>query len=670
VSDFDGDGDPGLTVDKDSIPSTAPRWALEPGFARPFRLRGNVTVYLYLDSKTPSDTASLTFTLYDGGTTTILSRTVSVTFNAFPDWQPFSWDLGSVDYWMAEGARLEFRISMGILGDDVYVAYDGPTAPSRVVVTTETYVRIDAITLEDANGPAALFSTRDTVFIEANVSDPLGAGEISGVAIDVTDPDGVAVVTNAPLTLVTTDPGAVPAWKVFRYVYPNPSKEGMYTFALTATEGNGVQSSRPGSFLVRIPILSLGATAIPSYARPSDVVRFEIDFDNAGQGFATAWFNVTLPSGFTYISDTSSANGGSRTGPTNWTFSSIGPGNHRFDIDARVNRDVPAGVLTTRVTLAYADEKGFLWSVPPRDVAVTIGGPYLLAQLALDKAGTRRFETLGITVWFNNTGDEASSTVWINDTLPSSLVYWTDDANGLAEFTSKDTSGPVLRYTFANVGVGAHAFTIWANGSMTLSPGDSIPIAVEVAYRVSGGLGVARSTASITAVGIGPVILGVVAGPTVGDPGDLLSLTLYYNNTGTEAASGAWVNFTLDPAMSYVSANPAPTSVSGSLVSWTFPTASLGAHSIALTVRLAAGVGDGTVHRALLTVAYADVQGTVYGSPPDAHDVLVVAPVFSLGVSSSASQVEGGDLLTLTIAFPNMGGGTASDAWIDVTLSD
>ncbi|MBI4417077.1 MAG: DUF11 domain-containing protein, partial [Euryarchaeota archaeon] len=85
VSDFDGDGNTGLTVDKDSIPSTAPRWSLEPGFARPFRLRGNVTVYLYLDSKTPSETASLTFTLYDGGTTTILSRTVSVTFNAFPD---------------------------------------------------------------------------------------------------------------------------------------------------------------------------------------------------------------------------------------------------------------------------------------------------------------------------------------------------------------------------------------------------------------------------------------------------------------------------------------------------------------------------------------------------------------------------------------------------------
>ena len=67
-------------------------------------------------------------------------------------------------------------------------------------------------------------------------------------------------------------------------------------------------------------------------------------------------------------------------------------------------------------------------------------------------------------------------------------------------------------------------------------------------------------------------------------PGDTLTYTVFYNNTGSAVANHVWINDTLPVGVTYQSANPAPDQVNGQILSWHFTNVAAGSHSLTITV--------------------------------------------------------------------------------------
>ncbi len=97
-----------------------------------------------------------------------------------------------------------------------------------------------------------------------------------------------------------------------------------------------------------------------SKAQVGDILRYRIHFDNTGNLTApSVWINDTLPPQVTYLSDTSSSNGGTKTGNYNWTFVNVAQGSHSFEVVVKVNDLVPPGTsAVNRATLDYLNSTG------------------------------------------------------------------------------------------------------------------------------------------------------------------------------------------------------------------------------------------------------------------------------------------------------------------------
>src|SRR5437763_15535327 len=138
-----------------------------------------------------------------------------------------------------------------------------------------TYVRIDQLDMRDAIGSATVWSPKDTLVVQANVSDPFGSSEISGAWINLTSPSGSLIVNYTAMALFATDPASPPAWKVFRFTLPPSLQQGTYHAPVPAVESNGVLDVGESPALVGAPASSIAEPATRSSVRGG--ARFPYD---------------------------------------------------------------------------------------------------------------------------------------------------------------------------------------------------------------------------------------------------------------------------------------------------------------------------------------------------------------------------------------------------------
>jgi len=663
LADFDGDGQPGLTVAAETSLWNGPRWMLQSPLARRFRMTGPTSLTLYMDSALPNDTGDLGVALFDQGSpsTLVTATTINLTFNGVRDWEPFTIDLRSVYHSFDPGNKTELVLfNQG--SHALFVAYNESSLPSRITVNTPSYVEFDSIRLTDARGSATYFSTADAVRIEANVSHPFGSVEITEIRVHLVDPEGAVAVASDSLSLTMTDPEYPSVWKLFTYTYQSPSKQGTYTFWLSAFDSNSDWAKETGSFQVRAPALNLTVFPPTAFRRALDPVVFAIYLNNTGQANGTAWLNVTLPSGLVYVSDSAAAIGGTRTGDYNWTFSNIPHGSHNLTLTTEVGAVPALNVLTALFDLRYADAKGFVWSAPTAQSRIVVGGARILPAVFLDKAVLHPTEPLAITVHFDNVGDGDSATAWINVTLGPNLGYSADDAIGF-----KNTTSDPVRFVLSSISPGSHSFTIWVNGSGSLMPGLSVAISAVVDYALAGPL-TAHSVASATVSGSGPSFGPTLSGVSVANPGEIINVTLDYSNLGTEAAVGVLINLSFGSEATFRSASLLPTSVQGGSVAWSLPSVDVGSYSISVSVSLQVGLSDNSELRFVADVSFRDGWGNRLTSTSGTYSVRIGAPFLSLDLFSGFVTVEPGDSERVTVSYANLGIGTAAHVWINLTL--
>jgi uncharacterized repeat protein (TIGR01451 family) len=162
------------------------------------------------------------------------------------------------------------------------------------------------------------------------------------------------------------------------------------------------------------------------------------------------------------------------------------------------------------------------------------------------------------------------------------------------------------------------------------------------------------------------------ASVSTADPGDTIIYTIEYDNTGSGWASLVEIVDTIPDDTTFVGANPAPTSVSGKVLTWDLGDVAPGTDEIIeIEVTVNPGTGDETLLHNTVTLDYADPNGNYYPQKDDYADVVVTAPVMFMSKTSDSEEADPGDTILYTIEYENSGTGDASDVVIiDILPAD
>jgi uncharacterized repeat protein (TIGR01451 family) len=148
---------------------------------------------------------------------------------------------------------------------------------------------------------------------------------------------------------------------------------------------------------------------------------------------------------------------------------------------------------------------------------------------------------------------------------------------------------------------------------------------------------------------------------TTADPGDQLTYTLTYENTGTGWASSVVIVDTIPADVTFVSSNPTYDSVVGNVYTWNLGDVAPGASgTITIIVKVDVGTPDETLLRNRAMLDYSDANGNFVDRLRGYADVIVTAPILTVTKSADVSEADPGDMIIYTITYENTGTGWAT----------
>jgi len=643
---------------------------LDPVLARSFHALDSRAT-LFLDSAT-HDVRTLRFNLtvsdWNGVTLTpIASVEQAVTTNAFNDYQPFAFPFPSFNHTFPVSGRIRLTVrNLASSPTDALLAMNASFAASVLELDTTTYVRIDQIDMRDAIGSATVWSPKDTLVVQANVSDPFGSSEISGAWINLTSPSGSLIVNYTAMALFATDPASPSAWKVFRFTLPPSLQQGTYHATVTAVESNGVLDVAESSALVRAPAFSIAKTATRSNVRGGDSFSYDLWFNNTGSGSAgRLWINDSLPSELTFLS---SSDPGAMTGSYNWTWTLLGYGNYRLTLDVQVKTAVPpVPYFRNFAFLNYTDEKGFSWPMRTAFADVALSGPVISLTKSSVKTQLHSRESIVYQITMQNTGDTAQ-TLWVNDTLPAGLSYVADTASSLGGARLL-CSALCFRFTTMQ-GSQTWSFTITAVAAPDLVRGTILTNTVSLNYTNANGFLLPPKITTWPVLVSAPDIrsAAIAVARTRVTPADILAATVTFANIGTEAAADAWVNLTLSSNLIFVNASLVAY-YDGDEVHFTLAGVPLGSTTIFLNASVDSAVGDHALMRINGTLGYTDAYRNEMPRILIASGLVEASvPKITLRVSPPTLLVEADAVVFYNIYLVNTGSGVAGDVNLSLPL--
>src|SRR5207245_6356187 len=117
--------------------------------------------------------------------------------------------------------------------------------------------------------------------------------------------------------------------------------------------------------------------------------------------------------------------------------------------------------------------------------------------------------------------------------------------------------GPMYGWAFTNVMPGAHSFTVTVQVSATTTDGQILRNTVTLDYTDQLSRPLTRTRGWANATVSRPTLTVVkTASPSNAKAGDIVTFTIYYNNTGSVAAGSVTSKDSLPAGFGYVGATP------------------------------------------------------------------------------------------------------------------
>ncbi|WP_144876410.1 beta strand repeat-containing protein, partial [Hyella patelloides] len=291
--------------------------AMKSNFVMPLNAPISVTAYIDVSSGTPATTSDIAATLtYDTGNIASFTNPTSVTQVGSSSVYEVTWQgviTGSNDITVPTGEAVSLEIANAQSGLDFVVNYDSSTYPSKIELPTTTVIDVASLGVYDtANGGGNLIDSSfngDTVYVRAEVTDPFGDTDITGLNLVIDVPGGSPIVASLDDTNVIDTAGD--GTKIYEYEWNTGAIEGGYDISVVANEGLEVgdfEITDTAGTTFNLSALDLGTpsvtefvdssgTPIDTYDAGDDIYLEVTDTDKAGTGTITA--TITTSTGDT-----------------------------------------------------------------------------------------------------------------------------------------------------------------------------------------------------------------------------------------------------------------------------------------------------------------------------------------------------------------------------------
>ncbi|HEY7193212.1 MAG TPA: SdrD B-like domain-containing protein [Gemmatimonadales bacterium] len=344
----------------------------------------------------------------------------------------------------------------------------------------------------------------------------------------------------------------------------------------------------------------------------------------------------------------------------------------------------PGTVIRNLGTVSYQAATGVSFT-PVSDSAFVIVGSPLGIAVTLTKSVDRASGTLGdtvtYTIGYQGLGGATATNVVVNDVLPAGAVYVpaSISLNGtpLTDATGDDAGS--FNGAARRVSVIVPDVTGSSSGTITFRArldGTAAPSNVaNVAYTTPGGPDSATSNAAQTTLLFSSIsvakLLDAPVAPAIARVGDAVQYRIRYDNPASSVvARNVIVTDTLSAFLQYVSAVPAPTTVSGSVLTWSLGDVAAGATAdITLQTLVASTLPDSmtVINHAALAL---DNGPTVTNAAPPVLLLLAGTGQLSLGKAADVLEAGLGETVPYTLTIQNIGTTALSDFRIADRLPD
>jgi uncharacterized repeat protein (TIGR01451 family) len=431
------------------------------------------------------------------------------------------------------------------------------------------------------------------------------------------------------------------------------------TYSVVASDTAGTRSfSDVGSFYtttVYAPAWQISKSVTPTpNVEPSDLLTYTISVLNDGHLDASGLYTVTdlIPQYTTYITSTPPA---AQAGNVlTWLFSDPLTIGHSSVVTFLVqvgDHPLPDGLSIVNDTYSVAGANVYAGAAGS-PVAVTVQAPDLQITKSDYVEPIWAGGTLTYTLVYSNSGGADATGVIISDTI-----------DGMTDFVD---STPI---SSSNVGDTYY----WDIGALSAGNSGSIVITVSVhsplpsgtvltnTAGISSPMGYADQATEMTTVAGSPVLhLLKEASTEIVEPGELITYTISYSNSGNAPAFGVRITDTIDGNTSFENSDPLP---DGGSYYWDigelWPSTT---HQITLTVR----VTDSLPNETILTNQVIIRDSGRISDTNQATVTVQSAPILLVAKEASANVIEPGDTLTYTIWYSNTGNAPA----IGVVITD
>jgi len=304
--------------------------------------------------------------------------------------------------------------------------------------------------------------------------------------------------------------------------------------------------------------------------------------------------------------------------------------------------------------------------------------------------------------FFALTAQAIATTVVINEILPSPNPEWIEVANptsspvSLAGWTLGLVRGNkfVTIYTFGDVELGAFGSgteyfvavppsNSLPNGNVQISLRNGTTVVDQTTYSANTGGGQTWSRFKDASTGIPvdsnndaadfyvslepsrgrgndrtrPIItVSKTVSTTQAVPGDVITYTIYYNNTGDGLARFVWINDTLPAGVTYLSSSLDPSSVLGSTYGWVLTNVAPGTtNALTITVQVNGDATDNTLLSNHVALAYTDQLRRPMAPSQAWANFTYLRPMITVAKVVYPASAAAGETVTYTIYYNNTG---------------
>jgi len=436
------------------------------------------------------------------------------------------------------------------------------------------------------------------------------------------------------------------------------------------------------------PNLTLSKTDGVTVAAPGDIITYTLTFTNTGNPITSpgAAYNVvltdTLPPQVSFLNCTA-PNGTcthssgtvvyTRTNQLNYNATDT------ITITVQVDPSLTSSVtFTNTAVLDYQDGYGNQYPQVQASDSVTINQPNIVLSKTDGVSTAAPGQTLTYTLTFTNTGPGAAHNIVISDTLPPGVSYQSCSLGSLAGSCSE--SGGTVNFTLTNPLAAGASASVTITVQVTTSGPATLINSATLTYTDSANNARPPVTATdTTTVPAQPnIVLSKTDGVTTAAPGQTLTYTLTFTNTGVGPAHNITISDNLPPGVSYQSCSlgslAGSCSESGGTVTFTLTNPLAAGASASVTITVQVTTSGPTTLTNTATLNYTDSGGNARTPVTSSDTTRIPGPTTvdlikqaTLVVDSNNDDRAGsGDIIEYTIVMTN----TGSEPALLLTIAD